>query len=245
MRSPVRRNCSCFDTDPDSSAASSAASSRQSHQKKQSHRLSAIIDAINDRKLPPELRGRSNAIRDLRDDDQLLSQKTLSALINFLVLNLRRPHARNPIDFLNRSAPLSISASNASNVEIQHYRSYHNRTMFPGNQYNYFPNCHSIPNLDVGSSLTSNFYNPHIGPSSSSRVFAIPSPIEHQAIVAANMDGFGRNSNLVESARESSKRKIMEPFPGNYCAFNGFRAQIHPPLTNLMFLYQMLQLLPH
>ncbi|OAY85135.1 RING finger protein 44-like isoform X1 [Ananas comosus] len=128
----------------------------------------------------------------------------------------------NPIDFPNRSAPLSISASNASNIEIQHYRSYHNRTMYPGNQYNYIPNCHPIPNLDVGSSLTSNFYNPHIGPSSSSRVFAIPSPIEHQAIVAANMDGFGRNGNLVESARESSKRKIMESFPGNYCAFNGF-----------------------
>ncbi|OAY81102.1 uncharacterized protein LOC109727623 [Ananas comosus] len=71
---------SCFDADPDSSAASSAASSRQSHPKKLSHRLSAVIDAVNDRKLPPELRGRSNAIRSETDIVNVVEQRIWHAM---------------------------------------------------------------------------------------------------------------------------------------------------------------------
>ncbi|WOL13302.1 hypothetical protein Cni_G22071 [Canna indica] len=50
-----------------SPSSSSPSSSSQPQQKKLSHRLSSVVDAINDRKLPPELRGRGNAIRSETD----------------------------------------------------------------------------------------------------------------------------------------------------------------------------------
>ncbi|XP_008779014.1 dnaJ homolog subfamily C member 28-like [Phoenix dactylifera] len=53
---------------PTSSASSTgAASSSRARQKKLSHRLSSVVDAVNDRKLPPELRGGANAVRSETD----------------------------------------------------------------------------------------------------------------------------------------------------------------------------------
>ncbi|RWW56605.1 hypothetical protein BHE74_00036663 [Ensete ventricosum] len=52
-------------TPPSSSSSSSSSSSRR-QQGKLPHRLSSVVDAINERKLPPELRGRGNAIRSSR-----------------------------------------------------------------------------------------------------------------------------------------------------------------------------------
>ncbi|XP_078182663.1 uncharacterized protein LOC144576230 isoform X2 [Carex rostrata] len=66
---PVPPSSSC--SDPSSNASSSA----QSNQKKLSHRLSAVIDAVNERKLPPELRGRGNAVRSETDIVNVVEQR--------------------------------------------------------------------------------------------------------------------------------------------------------------------------
>ncbi|KAF3335734.1 DnaJ subfamily C member 28 [Carex littledalei] len=66
---PVPPSSSC--SDPSSNASSSA----QSNQKKLSHRLSAVIDAVNERKLPSELRGRGNAVRSETDIVNVVEQR--------------------------------------------------------------------------------------------------------------------------------------------------------------------------
>ncbi|XP_072973334.1 uncharacterized protein [Typha angustifolia] len=62
-------------TTSSSSSSSSTPSSRRSHQSKHAHRLSSVIDAVNDRKLPPELRGRANAIRSETDIVNVVEQR--------------------------------------------------------------------------------------------------------------------------------------------------------------------------
>ncbi|CAD5188853.1 unnamed protein product [Musa acuminata subsp. malaccensis] len=58
---------------PPSSSSSSSSSRRQ--QGKLPHRLSSVVDAINERKLPPELRGRGNAIRSETDIVNVVEQR--------------------------------------------------------------------------------------------------------------------------------------------------------------------------
>lgn len=48
---------------PSSSSTSSSSKSEKPEKKKPVDRLSTIIDAVNERKLPPELRGRRNTVR--------------------------------------------------------------------------------------------------------------------------------------------------------------------------------------
>ncbi|XP_020599983.1 dnaJ homolog subfamily C member 28-like [Phalaenopsis equestris] len=54
---------------------SSSSSSAQSQHKKLTYRLSAVVDAVNERKLPPELRGRGNAIRSETDIVNVVEQR--------------------------------------------------------------------------------------------------------------------------------------------------------------------------
>jgi hypothetical protein len=55
--------------DPDAPSASSTSTDNNSRRKKKEpsgsahHRLAAVMDAVNERKLPPELSGRGNAVR--------------------------------------------------------------------------------------------------------------------------------------------------------------------------------------
>ncbi|KAH7691699.1 Dnaj-like subfamily c member 28 protein [Dioscorea alata] len=58
------------DADP-----TTATSSSRSREKKLANRLSSVVDAINDRKLPPELRGRVNAIRSETDIVNVVEQR--------------------------------------------------------------------------------------------------------------------------------------------------------------------------
>ncbi|KAJ3689342.1 hypothetical protein LUZ61_018506 [Rhynchospora tenuis] len=58
-------------SDPSSNASSPA----RSNQKKLAHRLSTVIDAVNERKLPPELRGRGNAVRSETDIVNVVEQR--------------------------------------------------------------------------------------------------------------------------------------------------------------------------
>ncbi|KAJ6826366.1 dnaJ-like protein subfamily C member 28-like [Iris pallida] len=56
--------------------SSSSSSSSRTHQKKHGpHRLSSVIDAVNDRKLPPELRGRPNSVRSETDIANVVEQR--------------------------------------------------------------------------------------------------------------------------------------------------------------------------
>ncbi|KAI0510025.1 hypothetical protein KFK09_010625 [Dendrobium nobile] len=67
------------EVDPSSNAATTASdstsSSTQTQHKKLAYRLSAVVDAINERKLPPELRGRGNAIRSETDIVNVVEQR--------------------------------------------------------------------------------------------------------------------------------------------------------------------------
>ncbi|KAM0945106.1 putative DnaJ subfamily C, member 28 domain-containing protein [Dioscorea sansibarensis] len=64
------------DADPSTATSpSSPASSSRSREKKLANRLSSVVDAINDRKLPPELRGRANAIRSETDIVNVVEQR--------------------------------------------------------------------------------------------------------------------------------------------------------------------------
>ncbi|KAG1359596.1 dnaJ-like subfamily C member 28 [Cocos nucifera] len=66
---------SWIDAEPPSPSSSSSASSSSAARKKLSHRLSSVVDAINDRKLPPELRGRANAVRSETDIVNVVEQR--------------------------------------------------------------------------------------------------------------------------------------------------------------------------
>ncbi|MQM10851.1 hypothetical protein Taro_043749 [Colocasia esculenta] len=63
--------------DPDLviSPASSCSSQSKAQQKKLAHRLSSVVDAVNERKLPAELRGRANAIRSETDIINVVEQR--------------------------------------------------------------------------------------------------------------------------------------------------------------------------
>ncbi|XP_039161204.1 uncharacterized protein LOC104427699 [Eucalyptus grandis] len=58
-----------------SSSPSSPDGTASKPQKKITDRLSAVIDAVNDRKLPPELRGRRNAVRSETDIVNIVEQR--------------------------------------------------------------------------------------------------------------------------------------------------------------------------
>ncbi|KAL0918289.1 hypothetical protein M5K25_010288 [Dendrobium thyrsiflorum] len=58
-----------------SSNPAASSSSTQTQTKKLAYRLSAVVDAINERKLPPELRGRGNAIRSETDIANVVEQR--------------------------------------------------------------------------------------------------------------------------------------------------------------------------
>ncbi|KAJ0963569.1 hypothetical protein J5N97_028691 [Dioscorea zingiberensis] len=78
LRPGIRRiwSSSGGDTDPTSATTTTTtSSSTRSREKKLSHRLSSVVDAINDRKLPPELRGRANAIRSETDIINVVEQR--------------------------------------------------------------------------------------------------------------------------------------------------------------------------
>ncbi|KAJ1269666.1 hypothetical protein BS78_07G229100 [Paspalum vaginatum] len=64
--------------DPDAPSASSPAPDSSASKKKKApphHRLAAVMDAVNDRKLPPELRGRGNAVRSETDIVNVVEQR--------------------------------------------------------------------------------------------------------------------------------------------------------------------------
>lgn len=77
LRPGLRPICSSswIDDDPASASSTGAASSPSPRQKKLAHRLSSVIDAVNDRKLPPELRGRANAVRSETDIMNVVEQR--------------------------------------------------------------------------------------------------------------------------------------------------------------------------
>ncbi|XVF07784.1 hypothetical protein REPUB_Repub06bG0169500 [Reevesia pubescens] len=56
-------------------ATTSSNSSSSKREKKITDRLSAVIDAVNDRKLPPELRGQRNAVRSETDIINVVEQR--------------------------------------------------------------------------------------------------------------------------------------------------------------------------
>ncbi|XP_015898598.3 uncharacterized protein LOC107432057 [Ziziphus jujuba] len=58
-----------------SSSESSSSSKSPKAEKKLVDRLSAVIDAVNDRKLPPELRGQRNAVRSETDIVNIVEQR--------------------------------------------------------------------------------------------------------------------------------------------------------------------------
>lgn len=65
-------------TDPTAASSSSSSSSSNPQKKQQqqhAHRLSSVVDTVNDRKLPPELRNRPNAIRSETDIVNVVEQR--------------------------------------------------------------------------------------------------------------------------------------------------------------------------
>ncbi|KAG0472931.1 hypothetical protein HPP92_014788 [Vanilla planifolia] len=62
-------------TTTSSSSKSSSTSSSKAEHKKLTNRLSAVVDAVNERKLPAELRGRGNAIRSETDIANVVEQR--------------------------------------------------------------------------------------------------------------------------------------------------------------------------
>ncbi|WVZ91646.1 hypothetical protein U9M48_037790 [Paspalum notatum var. saurae] len=67
-------------TDPVEPSASSPAPDSNASKKKKApqpphHRLAAVMDAVNERKLPPELRGRGNAVRSETDIVNVVEQR--------------------------------------------------------------------------------------------------------------------------------------------------------------------------
>uniref|UniRef100_A0A1D1Z4Z0 DnaJ subfamily C member 28 n=1 Tax=Anthurium amnicola TaxID=1678845 RepID=A0A1D1Z4Z0_9ARAE len=86
--------------DPDfavsSSSPSSSPSQSKAQQKKPGHRLSSVIDAVNERKFPPELRGRANAVRSETDIANVVEQRIWRSMEEGLFENL--PGKGKPLD---------------------------------------------------------------------------------------------------------------------------------------------------
>ncbi|KAL6859163.1 hypothetical protein ACP4OV_018165 [Aristida adscensionis] len=79
---PARRRgfwSASWGPDPAPAAASAGPSSPAPDKKKKApagpHRLAAVMDAVNERKLPPELRGRGNAVRSETDIVNVVEQR--------------------------------------------------------------------------------------------------------------------------------------------------------------------------
>nr|GLL36347.1 dnaJ homolog subfamily C member 28-like [Ipomoea trifida] len=80
---------------PSESASDETASSQKST-KKLTDRLSAVVDAVNDRKLPPELRGRRNAVRSETDIINVVEQRIWHSMEQGQFENL--PGKGKPLD---------------------------------------------------------------------------------------------------------------------------------------------------
>ncbi|XP_056175824.1 uncharacterized protein LOC130140461 [Syzygium oleosum] len=80
-RDPCGPRRAASSSSPSSSSSSSSSSppspdgAASKPQKKITDRLSAVIDAVNDRKLPPELRGRRNSVRSETDIVNIVEQR--------------------------------------------------------------------------------------------------------------------------------------------------------------------------
>ncbi|KAK6244627.1 hypothetical protein QUC31_011036 [Theobroma cacao] len=71
----ILRWASSSSSSSSSTATTSSNSSSSKQEKKITDRLSAVIDAVNDRKLPPELRGQRNAVRSETDIINVVEQR--------------------------------------------------------------------------------------------------------------------------------------------------------------------------
>ncbi|KAK6943916.1 DnaJ-lke protein, subfamily C, member 28, conserved domain [Dillenia turbinata] len=79
-----------------SSSSSSSSSSKPPPQKKLIDRFSTVIDAVNDRKLPPELRGQRNAVRSETDIINVVEQRIWHSIEEGQFENL--PGKGKPLD---------------------------------------------------------------------------------------------------------------------------------------------------
>ncbi|ONK73682.1 uncharacterized protein A4U43_C04F34180 [Asparagus officinalis] len=83
-------------TRPDSDPASSS-SKEKKQQRQQGHRLASVVDAVNDRKLPPELRSRPNAVRSETDIINVAERRIWQSMEEGHFENL--PGRGKPLDF--------------------------------------------------------------------------------------------------------------------------------------------------
>ncbi|XWS55919.1 hypothetical protein CRYUN_Cryun09bG0041400 [Craigia yunnanensis] len=79
-----------------STATTSSNSSSSKREKKITDRLSAVIDAVNDRKLPPELRGQRNAVRSETNIINVVEQRIWHSMEEGQFENL--PRKGKPLD---------------------------------------------------------------------------------------------------------------------------------------------------
>lgn len=78
LLAPTRRRAfwsASWSADPAAAAASPSPSPDKRKEPSSQHRLAAVMDVVNDRKLPPELRGRSNAVRSETDIVNVVEQR--------------------------------------------------------------------------------------------------------------------------------------------------------------------------
>ncbi|XP_078446175.1 uncharacterized protein LOC144715151 [Wolffia australiana] len=90
----AKSSSSLADAEPGNSVCSSSPSKVK--QKKITDRLSSVVDAVKDRKLPPELRGRANAIRSETDIANVVEQRIWRSMEEGQFENL--PGKGKPLD---------------------------------------------------------------------------------------------------------------------------------------------------
>ncbi|KAB1199550.1 hypothetical protein CJ030_MR0G020454 [Morella rubra] len=140
-RGGLRPMCSSSSSSSSSPSPSSASSSSKSSktEKKLGDRLSAVIDAVNDRKLPPELRGQRNAVRSETDIINVVEQRIWHSMEEGQFENLpgkgkplnliTNPHADPAEDTLyrilskNGCAPEWVELNKEIRAQISEWRS--------------------------------------------------------------------------------------------------------------------------
>uniref|UniRef100_A0A2P2KU54 Uncharacterized protein MANES_08G015800 n=1 Tax=Rhizophora mucronata TaxID=61149 RepID=A0A2P2KU54_RHIMU len=129
-----------------SSSASFSSSSKPNNNKKITDRLSAVIDAVNDRKLPPELQGQRNSVRSETDIVNVVEQRIWHSMLEGDFENLpgkgkplnlnTNPHADPAEDTLyrilskNGCAPEWVELNKEIRVQIAEWRSSLKRDWF-------------------------------------------------------------------------------------------------------------------
>ncbi|GAB4846520.1 hypothetical protein Ancab_025525 [Ancistrocladus abbreviatus] len=115
------------------------------------------------------------------------------------------------------------ASGNINNFELHHLPEHHDGATYYG-MMQYTQQHHPATNLELGAPAGSAFYNLHINPTSSSRMFPIPvshGPVDQLPSSSSYrgntvpVDDYGRSNFPTDVLRGSCKRKNAEGIPGN------------------------------